>query len=101
MNGNLRSGNHATPYKLKSLKYESNLIEVNELFALPTGSWRYQRPAIKVAKCCQCGWCYLFCPTGSMVEKDNHFAPDLDFCKGCGICASVCPNDAVLMIREN
>jgi pyruvate ferredoxin oxidoreductase delta subunit len=25
---------------------------------------------------------------------------DLDHCKGCGICASVCPKDAIEMVEE-
>jgi len=25
---------------------------------------------------------------------------DYDFCKGCGICAFVCPKGAIIMVRE-
>jgi Pyruvate/2-oxoacid:ferredoxin oxidoreductase delta subunit len=29
-----------------------------------------------------------------------YFAPNLDFCKGCGICAKECPKNAVTMESE-
>jgi len=34
-----------------------------------------------------------------MVEN-SHFSPDLDFCKGCGICAKECPTKAISMKPE-
>jgi Pyruvate/2-oxoacid:ferredoxin oxidoreductase delta subunit len=34
-----------------------------------------------------------------MVEE-SYFSPDLDFCKGCGICAKECPKNAISMMPE-
>ena len=82
------------------LKYEICSVEPDGRMVMPTGSWRYQRPVTKVNKCCQCGWCYLWCPTGSIEDNGSHFAADLTYCKGCGLCASVCPNDAIMLVRE-
>lgn len=65
-----------------------------------TGDWRFQRPMTNPKKCCQCGWCYLLCPTGSITDKGTHFGASLDFCKGCGICARVCLVHAITMKRE-
>jgi 2-oxoacid:acceptor oxidoreductase delta subunit (pyruvate/2-ketoisovalerate family) len=65
-----------------------------------TGDWRAQRPVTNTQKCCQCGWCYLFCPTGSISDKGTHFEANLDYCKGCGICARVCLVQAIVMVRE-
>jgi len=65
-----------------------------------TGDWRDQRPVVKTEKCSQCGWCYLYCPTGCVVQQGDRFEPNLDFCKGCGICAAECPVNAIIMIRE-
>ena len=65
-----------------------------------TGDWRTQRPIVKVEKCSQCGWCYLYCPSGCMEDKGTYFAPNLDFCKGCGVCARECPVDAIYMVDE-
>jgi 2-oxoacid:acceptor oxidoreductase delta subunit (pyruvate/2-ketoisovalerate family) len=72
----------------------------DRLHIIQTGEWRYQRPVTKVQKCCQCGTCYLFCPTGSIRNRGTHFASDLDYCKGCGLCARVCPVNAIMMVRE-
>lgn len=66
----------------------------------PLHAWRFQRPVIKQDRCCQCGQCDLYCPTGSIFWKGSHFESNLDYCKGCGVCAQVCPNDAVVMENE-
>ncbi len=65
-----------------------------------TGSWRYQRPVTKANKCCQCGTCYLVCPTNSKVDKGTYYGTDLDYCKGCALCAKVCPISAIIMVKE-
>ncbi|MFQ6116717.1 MAG: 4Fe-4S binding protein [Candidatus Bipolaricaulia bacterium] len=85
--------------KYKS-EFEGPWADPERMLQLPTGEWRFQRPVVKVGKCSQCGWCYLFCPTGCIEERETHFAVDLDWCKGCGICAQVCPQDAIMMVRE-
>ncbi|MEE4354653.1 MAG: 4Fe-4S binding protein [Desulfatiglans sp.] len=83
------------------LKYEGPWAEIEKTLDMPTGNWRYSRPVIKFPKCCQCGWCYLYCPTGSIaITEHERFTIDLTYCKGCGICASVCPVDAIMMVEE-
>ncbi|MBW2029204.1 MAG: 4Fe-4S binding protein [Deltaproteobacteria bacterium] len=82
------------------LRFEGNWVESDKIITIPTGSWRFQRPVTRLDKCCQCGQCYIFCPTGSILEKEDRFAIDLKNCKGCGICARVCPNAAISMIEE-
>ncbi|MCK4652351.1 MAG: 4Fe-4S binding protein, partial [Methanosarcinales archaeon] len=34
------------------------------------------------------------------IEGGDTFAADYDHCKGCGICASECPKDAIEMVLE-
>ena len=66
-----------------------------------TGGWRSERPWRDDATCTQCLLCWIVCPDSSIKvagEKVTDF--DLDHCKGCGICAQVCPVDAIEMVPE-
>ena len=83
------------------LRHEGPWTEIENTLDMPTGMWRYKRPIIKGKKCSQCGWCYLYCPTGSIdIGKDGCFSINLTYCKGCGICANICPASAIMMIQE-
>ncbi|MBN1380855.1 MAG: 4Fe-4S binding protein [Deltaproteobacteria bacterium] len=66
-----------------------------------TGTWRSQRPVWNNNKCIKCGICYIFCPEGCIHEgTDGYFYADLDYCKGCGICAQECWPAAISMVEE-
>jgi len=66
-----------------------------------TGGWRAQRPIWDNEKCIKCGICYIFCPEGCIIEqKDGFFEANLDYCKGCGICAHECWPFAIKMVGE-
>ncbi len=57
-----------------------------------TGGWRAFRPVFGEAQCINCMQCWLFCPDSSILVEDGKMVGfDLEHCKGCGICASVCP----------
>lgn len=85
--------------KYKS-RFEGPWGDAKDLMIIHTGDWRFQRPVTKVGKCRQCGWCYIFCPTGCIEERETYFSANLDYCKGCGVCAEVCPADAIVMLPE-
>ena len=66
-----------------------------------TGSWRALRPICDNAKCIKCGICYIFCPEGCIsADADGYFVADLDYCKGCGICAHECWPRAIKMVGD-
>ncbi len=66
-----------------------------------TGTWRAQRPLLDKKKCIKCGICYAFCPEGCIQEtEDGFFVANLDYCKGCGICAHECWPGAITMQEE-
>ena len=71
-----------------------------------TGEWRSARPVIDQSKCLParqnklaCFQCWLYCPE-VVVSKTIPVRINLEYCKGCGICAQVCPAQAVTMINE-
>ena len=58
-----------------------------------TGGWRTgEKPAVDVSLCVNCLLCWLYCPDSAVTLSGETFTGfDLDYCKGCGICADVCP----------
>ena len=53
------------------------------------------------AVCNDCEVCLIFCPDNAIRRKpDGGFEVDLDYCKGCGLCAEECPRGAIVMTRE-
>ncbi|HQP41774.1 MAG TPA: hypothetical protein PK004_10030 [Smithella sp.] len=49
----------------------------------------------------KCGICYVYCPEGCVQQtEDGFFQADLDYCKGCGICAHECWPRAIKMLEE-
>ncbi len=66
-----------------------------------TGSWRTMKPIFHKDKCVKCLRCWIFCPEGTVKKnKDGTIRIDMDYCKGCGICANVCKVKAITMERE-
>jgi len=67
---------------------------------LKTGSWRILRPVIDHDKCVSCLLCWIFCPDGVIEKYGKKIQINLDYCKGCGICAKECSKNAISMIEE-
>lgn len=65
------------------------------------GDWRALRPVVDRAKCVKCAVCWLFCPVQCITEKPRWFAARMDVCKGCGVCATECPQNAIAMVSED
>ncbi len=66
-----------------------------------TGTWRSQRPTYDFTRCIKCAVCQLFCPEGCIEQnKEGYFVADLDYCKGCGICAKECWTQVIKMVEE-
>ena len=65
-----------------------------------TGSWRVQTPRYDQDECVRCLRCWFSCPEGCIKRgEDDYVRWDLDYCKGCGICAQVCPAKAIEMVK--
>ena len=68
-----------------------------------TGGWRTGlKPTVDRAACVNCLLCWLYCPDAAIrVENGTFVGVDYDFCKGCEICAEICPADAIEMVPED
>jgi NADPH-dependent glutamate synthase beta subunit-like oxidoreductase/Pyruvate/2-oxoacid:ferredoxin oxidoreductase delta subunit len=50
--------------------------------------------------CNSCDNCYNFCPDLAVIKTSNGYEVNLDYCKGCGICANECPGGSLRMERR-
>ena len=77
------------------------ITDAGNSFRYKTGDWRSERPFVDKAKCINCLQCWVYCPDGSvLVENEKMAGYDYDHCKGCGICAHICPVKAIEMVSE-
>lgn len=61
------------------------------------------RRCLSCGTCFSCDNCFGMCPDNAVIKTDDPAAPyliDLDYCKGCGICATECPAGAITMVPE-
>lgn len=77
------------------------ICEPGSAAKLKTGDWRSMAPQLDEEKCIKCALCEMYCPEFCISQQEDEFyRSDLDYCKGCGICAHECPKDAITMIVE-
>ncbi|MFZ1881735.1 MAG: 4Fe-4S binding protein [Gaiellaceae bacterium] len=67
-----------------------------------TGGWRTGvRPEVDLSACVNCLLCWIYCPDSAITLDGTTFTGfDYDFCKGCEVCAEVCPVAAISMVEE-
>ena len=76
----------------KTLPIGGAILEAGNTEKKETGSWRVMVPVRNYEKCIHCLRCWIFCPDDSVVVKDGKVVgTNLQYCKGCGICAKECP----------
>ncbi|TND00849.1 MAG: FAD-dependent pyridine nucleotide-disulfide oxidoreductase [Rhodocyclaceae bacterium] len=70
------------------------LDETNALFEA--------RRCMSCGNCFECDNCYGVCPDNAVIKlgPGKRFKFNLDYCKGCGICATECPCGAIRMVAE-
>jgi len=71
------------------------ILDAGNAVRYKTGTWRTYKPVWCEKKCIQCYLCWISCPDSAILIKDGKVAGiDYEHCKGCGICAKVCPPKA-------
>ena len=62
------------------------------------------RRCLSCGNCFACDNCYGVCPDNAVLKLEGGgayaYAIDLDYCKGCGLCAAECPAGAIAMEPE-
>ena len=62
------------------------------------------RRCLSCGNCFACDNCYSVCPDNAVIKLEPGgayaYEIDLDFCKGCGLCAAECPCGAIVMEPE-
>jgi NADPH-dependent glutamate synthase beta subunit-like oxidoreductase/Pyruvate/2-oxoacid:ferredoxin oxidoreductase delta subunit len=60
------------------------------------------RRCLSCGNCLECDNCYGMCPDNAVVKlgPGRRYRINLDYCKGCGICAAECPCGAIRMVPE-
>jgi 2-oxoacid:acceptor oxidoreductase delta subunit (pyruvate/2-ketoisovalerate family) len=61
------------------------------------------RRCLSCGNCFECDNCFGMCPDNAVIKlgAGQRFAIDLEYCKGCGICAAECPCGAITMVPED
>ena len=66
-----------------------------------TGSWRTFRPIRDEKICINCMFCWSVCPDNAVVGDNGNFGYfNYNHCKGCGLCAKICPVKCIAMKDE-
>ena len=73
----------------------AGLTEGNALFEA--------RRCLSCGNCFECDNCYGVCPDNAVIKlgPGMRFEFNLDYCKGCGVCATECPCGAITMVPED
>jgi NADPH-dependent glutamate synthase beta subunit-like oxidoreductase len=94
---------HAVRPKLELARRESTFDEVVHGLDADTALFEARR-CMSCGSCFACDNCFGVCPDNAVIKLDPSgsyaYAIDLDYCKGCGLCAQECPCGAIEMERE-
>lgn len=76
---------------------KAGLVRPATSLEIKTGKWKAMQPNIDNEKCIRCHKCVIYCPDLCIEEKEGKIVANMDYCKGCGLCAKVCPVKCIIM----
>ncbi len=88
--------------QLETERRRSTFEEVVAGLDIATALYEARR-CMSCGHCFSCDNCYGVCPDNAVIKLGDPgelYKIDLDFCKGCGLCAEECPSGAIEMIPE-
>jgi 2-oxoacid:acceptor oxidoreductase delta subunit (pyruvate/2-ketoisovalerate family) len=87
--------------KLDAARRASSFDEVQGALTEDTALFEARR-CLSCGNCFECDNCYGVCPDNAVIKlgPGKGFQINLDYCKGCGICAAECPCGAIDMVPE-
>lgn len=85
--------------KSLNLHQEERVYTDNSSYTLSVAHWRTEKPVFNGDHCINCHQCWVYCPDSSILVRGEKLqGVDYNHCKGCGICADVCPSNPKSLI---
>ena len=84
-------------------KSEERMYSNFNSYTATVASWRVEKPVFNIDVCIDCQNCWVWCPDTSILSRDKQMLGiDYDHCKGCAVCAEVCPTNpkSLIMFSE-
>jgi len=84
-------------------KSEERMYSNYNSYTASVASWRVEKPVFNIDVCIDCQNCWVWCPDTSILSRDKQMLGiDYDHCKGCAVCAEVCPTNpkSLIMFSE-
>jgi 2-oxoacid:acceptor oxidoreductase delta subunit (pyruvate/2-ketoisovalerate family) len=86
--------------KLDAARRATNFAEVVQGLDEDTALFEARR-CLSCGNCFSCDNCFGVCPDNAVIKfGEGNYEFNLDYCKGCGICAIECPSGAIDMEPE-
>jgi Pyruvate/2-oxoacid:ferredoxin oxidoreductase delta subunit len=91
------AGRSDNPDPLKAEEAASTFKEVTAGLDPETAEAEISR-CFKCGTCTRCDLCFLLCPDISIMRLgEEGYTVRMDYCKGCGVCATTCPRHVIEM----
>jgi 2-oxoacid:acceptor oxidoreductase delta subunit (pyruvate/2-ketoisovalerate family) len=93
---------HVVRPRLEAARRASTFDEVVQPLDASNALFEARR-CMSCGNCFECDNCFGVCPDAAVIKLGEglKYEIDLDYCKGCGICAAECPAGAIEMIPES